>query len=480
MLQKLHLHRLEVRLPLLMLLVVVFAVGFTALFAQQGTARVVYQFSDFSAAREKEIAFGLIQDAGEKGELHQGQIETIGQKFNMPIMLVSANGDVLAAADPAQVGVRVSVPAPDEMQVVYYEAKPTYLAVAAYPPSAGASIPAPGIPPNPKDVVFWTSAQPETFSISSAHPPVAVAQPFISSINQTFILSVAASLILTTVLSLGLSRRILTPIEALTAAARNMEKGDLDQRVTVKSQDEIGELAHAFNAMASGLSIANQLRRNLVSDVAHELRTPLANVRGYLEAMRDGVVKPDAKVINSIYEEAMLLNRLIDDLQELAQAEAGQLRLSRQPASPADLVTTVTAASAQQAAERGLALKANIAPNLPLINIDEHRIGQALRNLVANAIAHTPAGGQVSVSASVEGENVAIKVQDTGEGIAPEHLPFIFERFYRGDPSRSRATGGSGLGLAITKQWVEAHGGTITVESELGKGTTFTIALPIA
>jgi signal transduction histidine kinase len=476
MIQKLHLNRLEVRLPLFMLLIVVVAVGLTAFFAQQGTTDVVYKFSDFNIAREKEIAAGLIKDAGQQGVLHQAQIESIGQQFNMPIMLVGVNGDVLAAADPRQVGVRVELPSTEAMPVVFYKAAPTYLAVGGYATDEGGNI------------MTWSSSAPapEMFTISAggtAAIPVPMPepgpQPFIRSINQTFMLSIAASLILTTVLSLGLSRRILTPIEALTAAARKMEKGDLDQRVDVKSQDEIGELAHAFNAMAGGLSRADQLRRGLVSDVAHELRTPLANVRGYLEAMRDGVVQADAKVINSIYEEAMLLNRLIDDLQELAQAEAGQLKLARQPASPADLVTTAVAAAIPQAAERGLTLKTELAPDLPLIAIDEQRIGQALRNLVANAIAHTPAGGEVMVSAVSNGENVVMSVRDTGEGIALEHQPFIFERFYRGDASRARTTGGSGLGLAIVKQWVTAHGGQIEVASEVGKGSTFTMTLPL-
>lgn len=482
MLQKLHLNRLEVRLPLLMVLVVIIAVGLTAFFARQGTTDVFYEFTTFSAAREQQIAVGLIKDAGQQGSLHQQQIESIGQQFNMPIMLVSANGDVLAAANPAQIGVRVEKPLPDTVPLVYYEAKPTYVIIGSQTGASGLSETAPvaGVA-REGDFITWTRELPpgpQTFTVSAAGVPVAAPQPFISSINQSFLLSVAAALILTTVISLGLSRRILNPIEALTAAAHQMEKGNLDQRVKVDSQDEIGELAHAFNAMADGLKQADTQRRNLVSDVAHELRTPLANVRGYLEAMRDGVVQPDTKTIDSIYEEAMLLNRLIDDLQELALAESGQLRLMRAPASPAQIVSTVVAATAPQANERGLTLRTEVDPNLPALNVDAHRLGQALRNLIVNAIAYTPAGGEVVVSAAATDESVTLSVRDTGEGIAPEHLPHLFERFYRADSSRSRATGGSGLGLAIVKQWVEAHGGTIEVKSELGKGSTFTITLP--
>jgi signal transduction histidine kinase len=189
-------------------------------------------------------------------------------------------------------------------------------------------------------------------------------------------------------------------------------------------------------------------------------------------------VPSDTKTINSIYEEAMLLNRLIDDLQELTLAESGQLRLMRSATAPAQIVTTVVAAAAPQAAERGLTLRTEIDPDLPYINVDAQRIGQALRNLIVNAIAHTPPGGEVVVSAASTDESVTISVRDTGEGIAPDHLPHLFERFYRADSSRSRSTGGSGLGLAIVKQWVEAHDGTITIESELGSGSTFTITLP--
>ncbi len=482
MLQKLHLNRLEVRLPLLMVLVVVIAVGITAVFAQQGTTDVFYKFSSFNVAREKQIVFGLIEDAGQQGILDQQHIESIGQKFSLPILLISSTGDVVAAANPAQVGVRVAKPLPDAMPLVYYEAQPTYVIVGSQDGafSASESVPMAGAAGG-TNILTWTRELPpgpQTFTVSAAGVPVAEPQPFISSINQSFILSVAAALILTTVLSLGLSRRILNPIEALTVAANQMEKGNLDQRVKVDSQDEIGELAHAFNAMADGLKRADTQRRNLVSDVAHELRTPLANVRGYLEAMRDGVVKPDAKTIESIYEEAMLLNRLIDDLQELTLAESGQLRLMRAATAPAQIITTVVAAAAPQAAERGLTLRTELDANIPTLNIDAHRIGQALRNLIVNAIAHTPAGGEVVVSAASTDEIVTLSVRDTGEGIAPEHLPHLFERFYRADPSRSRSTGGSGLGLAIVKQWVEAHGGTISVESELGNGSIFTITLP--
>jgi signal transduction histidine kinase len=259
-----------------------------------------------------------------------------------------------------------------------------------------------------------------------------------------------------------------------------MEKGDLSQRVEVHSQDEIGELARAFNAMADGLARLEELRRNMVTDVAHELRTPLSNIRGYLEALQDGVVEPKPEVIDSLHEEAMLLNRLVDDLRELTLAEAGQLKLERRPVAPADLVDRALEAARAQAEAKGIALQADLPEDLPLVDVDSQRIGQVLGNLLSNALTHTPPGGKVVVVARAKQLAVEVSVSDTGEGIPLERLPYIFERFYRADRSRSRATGGTGLGLSIAKQLVEAHGGRISVASQVGQGTTFTFTLPVA
>lgn len=303
---------------------------------------------------------------------------------------------------------------------------------------------------------------------------------FLASINRALLLAAGVAGLAAVLLTLGISRRILGPVGTLTAAARRMERGDLTQRVEVQSDDELGELARAFNAMADGLARLEGLRRNMVSDVAHELRTPLSNIRGYLEALRDGVVQPKQEVIDSLYEEAMLLNRLVDDLQELALAEAGQLRLERRPVAAADLINRAMEAARAQAGANGIALRADWPADLPLVNVDPQRIGQVLGNLLSNALTHTPAGGEVVVAARAREAEVEVSVRDTGEGILAEHLPYIFERFYRADRSRSRATGGTGLGLAIAKQLVEAHGGRIEVKSEVGRGTQFTFTLPVA
>ncbi|GIV95722.1 MAG: two-component sensor histidine kinase [Herpetosiphonaceae bacterium] len=302
---------------------------------------------------------------------------------------------------------------------------------------------------------------------------------FIGAVNRSILLAVAVAGLVVLAATLALSRRILGPVERLTAVARRMEKGDLSQRVDVRARDEIGELARAFNAMADGLARLEQLRRNMVSDVAHELRTPLSNIRGYLEALRDGVVQPTPELIESLHEEALLLSRLIDDLQELALAEAGQLRLVRQQLALPDIVEQAVQSLRPRAAAGDLRLIVDLPSDLPAVDGDPERIGQVLRNLLNNALTYTQPGGEIHVYARSAGQEVEVFVRDTGIGISPDDLPFVFERFYRADRSRARATGGAGLGLAIVKELVEAHGGRVWAESTPGAGSIFAFTLPI-
>ncbi|MDP2663381.1 MAG: ATP-binding protein [Dehalococcoidia bacterium] len=302
---------------------------------------------------------------------------------------------------------------------------------------------------------------------------------FLDAVSRWLIMASGAGVILAVLMTLVISRRILGPIESLTAAARRMERGDLDSTVGVQGKDEIGELAHAFNAMAGAVGRNEALRRQMVSDVAHELRTPLTNIRGYLEGLRDGVFTPDRDTLDSIYQEAGSLERILDDLQDLALAEAGKLLLNRQPAAVKEVADRAISGVRPHFMARGVKLQTSIPEYLPLIDADAERVGQVLGNLLNNALSHTPENGTVTISARREGGTVEISVADTGAGIAPEHLPNVFERFYRADPSRTRATGGAGLGLSIARQIVEAHGGRISVESELGKGSRFTFSLPI-
>jgi signal transduction histidine kinase len=300
---------------------------------------------------------------------------------------------------------------------------------------------------------------------------------FLMQVNRSLLLAILAAGLVAVVLTLALTHGILRRVSALTTAVQKMEQGDLSQRVQNGARDEIGQLAHAFNAMADSLARIEQLRRNMVSDVAHELRTPLSNIRGYLEAVQDELLQPTPELITSLHEETMLLHRLISDLQELAVAEAGQLKLARQPMTVAELVEKALQSMHCQV-NGSRELRVELASSLPQVHVDAERIGQVLRNLLNNAVEHTPTGGVITVGARLVDGAVQLNVYNDGAGIAPEHLPNVFERFYRVDHSRSRATGGSGLGLAIVKNLVEAHGGRVWVESEAGHFANFYFTLP--
>lgn len=303
---------------------------------------------------------------------------------------------------------------------------------------------------------------------------------FMTSVNHTLLLQVLLASVIASVVILYIAGYILRPVAALTAAARKIAAGDLRQRVAYRQRDEIGQLAQAFNTMADSLDRNECLRRQMVSDVAHELRSPLTNIRGYLEAFHEGVAAPEPELIAILYRETLFLNRLIDDLQELALAEAGQLRLDCQPLAIDGVIHATTDVLRGQAAARDIELVTRVPARLPLVQADAARAEQILRNLVKNALTHTPDGGTITVSAVERAGMVAVSVADTGHGIEPEHLPHVFERFYRADASRSRATGGSGLGLTIVRQLVEAQDGAIAVESGVGRGSVFTFTLPLA
>ena len=274
------------------------------------------------------------------------------------------------------------------------------------------------------------------------------------------------------------SQRILQPVTALTGAARRMEAGDLGQRVDYEGPDEIGQLSHAFNSMAAGLHRNETLRQTMTSDIAHELRTPLNNIAGFVDMLADGLVEPDARVLSTLQEETQLLVGLVDDLEQLSLGDAGRLTLEAEDTDAGAVVTRAVEAMAPRAAEHDIVLTADVPETFVVIDADASRLDQVLRNLLENALRHTPAGGAVAASVEDSTGEVQITVEDTGPGIAPEHLPNIFERFYRADPSRTRATGGSGLGLAIVRQIVEAHGGSVTAENREEGGARFTVRLP--
>ena len=303
-------------------------------------------------------------------------------------------------------------------------------------------------------------------------------QDFLRSVNLSVLLSALAVGIVALVVGSLLFRQITAPLGALSAAAEAIAAGDLSRTVEMSSSDEIGRLGRSFNAMARSLARAETLRRNMVADIAHELRTPLAVIQGNLEALLDGVFDLTLDNVASIHEETMLLSRLVADLRDLALAEAGQLKLDRERADLTALAARVVDSFQTQALEKEVTLTTELAPDLPPMEVDVQRVSQVLFNLLSNALRYTPTGGTITVRAERVGDQVQVAVADTGEGIPPEGLPYVFERFYRADKSRARASGGSGLGLAIAKQIVEAHGGRIWAKSWVGVGSTFVFTLP--
>lgn len=303
---------------------------------------------------------------------------------------------------------------------------------------------------------------------------------FLGTVNRSLVLAGLASVMVALLAAFFLARRILRPVNALTSAAKRMRSGDLSVRVPERGRDELAELARSFNSMADAMVRTEELRRSLVSDVAHELRTPLASMRCQLEAMQDGLTATRPEAIDSIHAEAMQLHRLVEDLQELALADAAQFSLNLQDVSFKEQAEQVVRSLKAIADDRGVAIEISMPHDLPVIRADAGRLKQILANLLQNAIMHTPAGGQSTLSATVDDQWIEVRVEDSGSGIAPEHLPHIFERFFRTDESRSRTTGGSGLGLAIVKQLVELHGGRVWAESVLGEGTTIRFTLPLA
>jgi signal transduction histidine kinase len=299
------------------------------------------------------------------------------------------------------------------------------------------------------------------------------------SINRFLLWGGALAIMVALAITFWLSRRISAPIHALTIANKRIGEGDFSRRLPFWGKDEVGELINSFNSMADRLKEAEQIRRDLVADVAHELRAPVSSIRAYLEAMRDGLMDTNTKSLDSLYEDIILLSRLIDDLQTLSLADAGQLSLVYQPEDISHIVNSVAESVQPKAVAKRINLTVNFPERLPPTKVDAQRLSQILHNLLDNAIRHTPSGGSVLVNIVETDKSIKVTVSDTGEGIPPEDLPHMFERFYRVDKSRSKATGGSGLGLTIARRLVEAHGGKIEVRSKLGEGSEFTFTIPV-
>jgi len=301
---------------------------------------------------------------------------------------------------------------------------------------------------------------------------------FLAQLSQALIWAALGATLFALLLGLGLARTLTRPLVALTQAVRRIAGGDFGQTVAVESKDEIGQLAGAFNQMSSELAHLAHLRRQMTADIAHELRSPLSVLMGYTESLSDGVLQPTPAILRAMHEESRLLSHLVDDLRTLSLADAGELTLNRHLTAPAELLERVAASFASRAGAKGVDLRLEIGPLLPPVSLDPERIVQVLGNLVGNAIRYTPTGGTVTLRGLAANGGVLLQVVDTGAGIAPEQLPYIFERFYKADAARTVDETESGLGLSIAKSLVELHGGTLTAESGVGRGTVMGVWLP--
>jgi signal transduction histidine kinase len=301
---------------------------------------------------------------------------------------------------------------------------------------------------------------------------------FIERINMTLFYGALIGAVIALLLGILLSRTLTRPIRELTQATHAVSEGDLSQQVPVRSKDELGELAKAFNKMSAQLSRSVNTRKQMTADIAHELRTPLSLILGHAEAVHDGVLPPTRENFEIIREEATRLEHLVNDLRTLSLADAGELSIQIQEIEPQRMVNEVASLYQYQAQRKNITFDLDVTPNLPSIEVDPGRITQVLTNILDNALRHTPEGGRIILAAHQADDMVELSVQDSGSGLNIEDVDRIFERFYRADASRQREDGGSGLGLAIAKSIVQAHGGQVSAESEPGSGLKVRIRLP--
>lgn len=441
-------HSLRFRLLAAFTLVILVAIGAGSIFVSFTLSDEVRQYEEYvdqvRLIRTERLVVRYYVDRGSWLGV-QPLIEQMGSIYGRRVLLTNSSGTVVADSEGELIGKQYQSDSPR------------------------------------KPIMPRSSASPlGTLYINPSEADPTSASSLTKAMNRFLMLGGLLAIIVAAVVTFFLSRRILEPVRALTVAASQLSQGDLSHRVKFKGKGEMAELAQTFNSMADSLERDEMLRRNMVSDVAHELRTPVSNIRGQLEAIGDGLIQPDARTFSSIYEEALLLSRLIDDLQDLTLAEAGKLSLYRQAEDVAQLIRKTLAAVSTKATTSGIILTIDLSEQLPPCDIDSQRISQVLRNLLENAITHTSKGGAITVAARQLQGYVEVSVIDTGEGIPAEHLPNVFERFYRADKSRTRATGGSGLGLTIARRLVEAHGGKIGVQSEVGEGSRFYFTVPVS
>jgi len=449
-------NKLWVRLSLgfsLMVLVAVFLVALTGILAgRSDRIRHPSKRADISASLASELAGYYQTRQSWSGSDRLLLRATTNAIFNRQIdrdwayFLTDADRRIVANLDPGQIGRRVPPQAQRELIPIQVD----------------------------QQTVGYVGLAPIFFRPASGPPDI------FEFLGRTLVVAALVAGLGGILFGVVMSRSLTAPLSKLAEAAKAIGARNLSQRVEEKGSDELVAVARAFNEMAAGLEQAEHLRRNLLADVAHELRTPLSVLQGNLRAILDEVYPLEQEEIARLYEHTRFLGRLVNDLHVLAQAEARQLPLGLAETDLAEVIAGAVDTFRPNAETKGVTLHYKLPTGLPLIHLDRARLTQVLQNLLANALRHTPAGGTISVQAELEDETVRLAVSDTGEGIPPEHLPHVFDRFYRADPSRSRATGGSGLGLTIVKALVMVQGGEISVTSGgADQGTRFRVVFPV-
>ena len=462
-------NRLWVRLTLAFAVVAVIGIGFAALLANQA---IDSEFRNFvgrneATAQTSDLATRLV-DYYTQHQSWTG-IETALAQGGRP----GGPGPQPGSPPPDRFGPPVSLIVTDASGKIVFDSRQQRVADVLSQPE--------------RDAATALQSQGQTIGYFVLTPgPVATLRPieqtFIDQVRQNLLLAGLIAGLAGAVLGLVFSRTLTRPLNRLALAARSIAAKDLTSRVTPTGTVEVANVAHAFNEMADSLEKAEELRRNLVADVAHELRTPLTVMQGNLAAQLDGLFPLDLAETARLYDETRLLSRLVDDLRELAQAEAGQLQLNLGAIDLAPIIESTAGAFQAMASEKQTTLTVETLTELPPVKADAERIAQVLRVLLSNAIRHTShaENGRITITTAALAGQVEVSVQDNGEGIAFDDVPYVFDRFWRGDKSRARETGGTGLGLAIAKQLIEAQGGQIGVESQIGQGSRFWFRLLIA
>ena len=300
--------------------------------------------------------------------------------------------------------------------------------------------------------------------------PDDIHQMFLTSVHHYLVWASLAALGVAFILSYLLTRRVLRPLSEMTAITKEVAAGNFSLRAEITTEDEVGQLGIAFNSMADSLEQIEQLRKTMVADVAHELRTPLTNLRGYLEAINDEVIPPTSETFQMLQQENLRLVHLVDNLQQLARADAARAYLKLEEIALPDLINQMVELNLPNFQEKQITLETHFSPKVPTVSADRDKLLQALRNLIENCWKYTPESGNVIISVTTLTEGLKVDFQNSGNGISKADLPYIFERFFRADRSRSRgAAGGAGIGLAITRELIEAHGGNVGADSMVGK-----------